>query len=76
MGKYLDAIELSENLKQRLESIVVSDVAIRDKALQEEILRLIQSEDGLISKLLVEGSFSAKKHDKTLRNISFFLLFC
>ncbi len=71
MGKYLDAIELSENLKQRLESIVVSDVAIRDKALQEEILRLIQSEDGLISKLLVEGSFSAKKHDKTLRNISF-----
>ena len=71
MGKYLDAIELSENLKQRLESIVVSDVAIRDKALQEEILRLIQSEDGLISKLLVEGSFSAKKHDKTLRDISF-----
>ena len=71
MGKYLDAIELSENLKQRLESIVVSDVAIRDEKLQKEILSLIQSEDGLISKLLVEGSFSAKKHDKTLRNISF-----
>ena len=35
MGKYLDAIELSENLKQRLESIVVSDVAIRDEKLQK-----------------------------------------
>ena len=71
MGKYLDAIELSENLKRRLETIVVSDVAIRDKKLQKEILNLIQSDDGLISKLLVEGAFSAKKHNKTIREIDF-----
>lgn len=71
MGKYLDAIELSENLKQRLENIVISDISIKDKLLQKEILDLIQSEDGLISKLLIEGAFSAKKHDMSLREIPF-----
>ena len=71
MSKYLDAIELSENLKQRLENIVMSDVAIRNKDLEKEIIALIKSDDGLISDLLVEGSFSAKKYNKTLREILF-----
>jgi len=71
MGKYLDAIKLTENLKKRLEIIVISDVAIRDEKLQKEIFNLIQSEDGLVSKLLIEGALSAKKHNETLRKIDF-----
>lgn len=71
MAKYLDAIELSNNLKNRLEEIVLSSINVRDEELQNELSEIIKSNDGLISEILVEGAFSAKKHDDILRNISF-----
>lgn len=71
MSKYLDAIRLSDNLKNRLEEIVLNDIQVRDSSVQNEINQIIKSEDGLISELLVEGAYSAKKHDTTLRNIPF-----
>ena len=71
MAKYLDAIELSKNLKNRLEEIVLSSINVRDKQLQEELSKIIKSNDGLISEILVEGAFSAKKHNDILRNIPF-----
>lgn len=71
MAKYLDAIELSNNLKNRLEEIVLSNINIRNEQLQDELSKIIKSNDGLISEILVEGSFSAKKHDDILRGISF-----
>lgn len=71
MAKYLDAIELSNNLKNRLEEIVLSNINVRDEKLQEELGKIIKSNDGLISEILVEGAFSAKKHDNILRNIPF-----
>lgn len=71
MAKYLDAIELSNNLKNRLEEIVLSSINVRDEELQNELSEIIKSNDGLISEILVEGAFSAKKHDDILRNIPF-----
>jgi ATP-dependent helicase YprA (DUF1998 family) len=71
MAKYLDAIELSNNLKNRLEEIVLSSINVRDEELQNELNEIIKSNDGLISEILVEGAFSAKKHDDILRNIPF-----
>jgi DEAD/DEAH box helicase domain-containing protein len=71
MVKYLDAIELSNNLKNRLEEIILSNIHIRDKELQNELTRIIKSKEGLISEILVEGAFSAKKHNNILRDISF-----
>ncbi|WP_198306404.1 DEAD/DEAH box helicase [Arcobacter vandammei] len=71
MAKYLDAIELSNNLKNRLEEIVLSSISVRDEELQNELSEIIKSNDGLISEILVEGAFSAKKHDDILRNIPF-----
>lgn len=71
MAKYLDAIELSNSLKNRLEEIVLSNINVRDEQLQVELEKIIRSNDGLISEILVEGAFSAKKHDNILRNISF-----
>jgi len=71
MAKYLDAIELSNNLKNRLEEIVLSSINVRDEELQNELSEIIRSNDGLISEILVEGAFSAKKHDDILRNIPF-----
>lgn len=71
MAKYLDAIELSNNLKNRLEEIVLSSINVRDEELQNELSKIIKSNDGLISEILVEGAFSAKKHDDILRNIPF-----
>lgn len=71
MAKYLDAIELSNNLKNRLEDIVLSSINIRDERIQEQLNEIIKSNDGLISEILVEGAFSAKKHDDILRNIPF-----
>jgi len=71
MAKYLDAIELSSNLKSRLEEIVLSSINVRDEKLQNELSKLIKSNDGLISEILIEGAFSAKKHDNILRNIPF-----
>ena len=71
MAKYLDAIELSNNLKNRLEEIVLSSINVRDEELQKELSEIIKSNDGLISEILVEGAFSAKKHDDILRNIPF-----
>ena len=71
MAKYLDAIELSNNLKNRLEEIVLSSINVRDEELQNELSEIIKSNDGLISEILVEGVFSAKKHDDILRNIPF-----
>lgn len=71
MAKYLDAIELSNNLKNRLEEIVLSSINVRDEELQNELSEIIKSKDGLISEILVEGAFSAKKHNDILRNIPF-----
>lgn len=71
MAKYLDAIELSKNLKNRLEEIVLGSINVRDEKLQNELSEIIKSNDVLISEILVEGAFSAKKHDCMLRNISF-----
>ncbi len=71
MDKYLDAIELSKNLKNRLEEIVLSSINVRDQNIQNELNKIIKSDDGLISEILVEGAFSAKKHDDILRNIPF-----
>lgn len=71
MGKYLDAIELSDNLKNRLEEIVLSSINVRDEKLQIELDEIIKSNEGLISEIFVEGAFSAKKHDDILRNIPF-----
>ena len=71
MAKYLDAIELSNNLKNRLEEIVLSSINVRDEELQNELSEIIKSNNGLISEILVEGAFSAKKHDDILRNIPF-----
>lgn len=71
MAKYLDAIELSNSLKKRLEEIVLSSINIRDKQLQEALNNIIQSSDGLISEILVEGAFSTKKHHQILENIPF-----
>lgn len=71
MSKYLDAIKLSKNLKKRLEEIVLNSIQVRDVELQNELNHIIQSEDGLISEILVEGAFSAKKHNEILRNIPF-----
>lgn len=71
MAKYLDAIELTNNLKNRLEEIVLSSINVRDESIQEELSEIIKSNDGLISEILVEGAFSAKKHNDILRNIPF-----
>ena len=71
MAKYLDAIELSNDLKNRLEEIILSSINVRDEQLQKELSKIIKSNDGLISEILVEGAFSAKKHDDILRNIPF-----
>ena len=49
MAKYLDAIELSNNLKNRLEEIVLSSINVRDEELQNELSEIIKSNDGLIS---------------------------
>ncbi|MDD2267065.1 DEAD/DEAH box helicase [Sulfuricurvum sp.] len=72
MGKYLDAITLSDNLKKRIEETIVSNIAIRDAEMLEELKALIEMKaDGLISDILVEGAYSAKKHEDILRNIPF-----
>jgi len=71
MAKYLDAIELSNNLKNRLEEIILSSINVRDAKLQEGLKEIIKSNDGLISEILVEGAFSAKKHNDILKNIPF-----
>ncbi|MDD2949157.1 MAG: DEAD/DEAH box helicase [Sulfuricurvum sp.] len=72
MGKYLDAITLSNNLKKRIEETIISNIAIRDVAMLEELKALIETKaDGLISDILVEGAYSAKKHEDILRNIPF-----
>jgi len=71
MAKYLDAIELSNNLKNRLEEIVLSSINVRDEQFQKELSRIIKSNDGLISEILVEGAFSAKKHNSILKDIPF-----
>jgi len=72
MGKYLDAIALSSNLKKRIEDTVVSNIAIRNDSILEQLKILVSSKtDGLISDILVEGAYSAKKHEDILRNIPF-----
>ena len=46
MAKYLDAIELSNNLKNRLEEIVLSSINVRDEELQNELSEIIKSNNG------------------------------
>ena len=43
MVKYLDAIELSNNLKNRLEEIVLSSINVRDEQLQNELSEIIKN---------------------------------
>ncbi|HIP33575.1 MAG TPA: DEAD/DEAH box helicase, partial [Bacteroidia bacterium] len=71
MADYLNAIELAENLRERLEEVALSSIDIRDSELQNKLNEVIKSEDGLISEILVEGAFPAKKHTQTLNNIPF-----
>ncbi|MDD4950712.1 DEAD/DEAH box helicase [Sulfuricurvum sp.] len=72
MGKYLDAIALSDNLKKRIEETIISNIAIRDTTMLAELRAIIETKaDGLISDILVEGAYSAKKHEDILRNIPF-----
>ncbi|PPK61483.1 uncharacterized protein DUF1998 [Malaciobacter marinus] len=71
MAKYLDAIELSNSLKNRLEEIVISDIYVRDSKLQSELRNIIKSDEGLISEIFVEGAYPAKKHEAILRDIPF-----
>jgi len=49
----------------------LSSINVRDEELQNVLSEIIKSNDGLISEILVEGAFSAKKHDDILRNIPF-----
>lgn len=71
MSKYLDAIKLSSGLKKRLEDVILGEMLVSNHEIQEQIKELLCSQDGLVSKILVEGAFSAKKHDDILRNIPF-----
>ncbi len=71
MSKYLDAIKLSSNLKKRLEKTILGEIQVPNIEIQTQIKELLCSQDGLVSKILVEGAFSAKKHKDTLQNIPF-----
>ena len=71
MSKYLDAIKLSTNLKKRLEESILGEIQVSNAQIQAQIQELLCSQEGLVSKILVEGAFSAKKHEDILRNIDF-----
>lgn len=71
MSKYLDAIKLSSSLKTRLEESILGQIQVPNAQIQAQIKELLCSQEGLVSKILVEGAFSAKKHDIILRNIDF-----
>ena len=68
----LDALRLSENLRQRMLDFALDDNFTRDRRLAE-ICRLIwggpPSEGGLISELWVEGAFPSKSSDYTLDDL-------
>ena len=71
MSKYLDAIKLHKHIKDRVAEAIKSELYIKDEALYSEIIRQLIDENDLVSEILVEGSFSAVKHPKKLRDIEF-----
>jgi DEAD/DEAH box helicase domain-containing protein len=72
MDKYLNAIELFNDLKTRLEDIVLGNLYLKDEKLQTLLIEIVKSKnEGLISEILIEGAFSAKKHNQTLKEVSF-----
>lgn len=71
MSKYLDAMELHKHIKERIAEAIKSELYIKDENLFEEIIRQLIDESALVSEILVEGSFSAVKYSKRLRDIDF-----
>lgn len=71
MSKYLDAIALHKQIKQRISEAVESELFVKDKVLSDEIFRQLVEQNDLVSEILVEGSFSAVKHHQRLRDIEF-----
>ena len=71
MAKYLDAIALHKQIRKRISETIDSELFVKDKKLFSEIQRQLVTQNDLISDILVEGSFSAIKHNQRLRNIPF-----
>jgi len=71
MSKYLDAIALHKQIKERISEAIEGELFVKDKVLSDEIFQQLIEENDLVSEILVEGSFSAVKYHQRLRDIDF-----
>ncbi|MBP7553133.1 MAG: DEAD/DEAH box helicase [Spirochaetes bacterium] len=71
MGKYLDAIKLSKELKHRMKNLIESNIYLRNEALFNILSNELDKANELISELWIEGTFSSFKHNQNLNDTGF-----